>query len=68
MKSPFENFWLLLLALALLLAMALTLWLGGEKSRHGYGWLLISDPPAHGRPVSTGYPRDCQAQMPPYML
>lgn len=68
MKNPFENLWLLLLALALLLAMTLTLWFGGEKSRHGYGGLFVPDSPAQGRPVTTGYPRDCQAQMPPYML
>jgi hypothetical protein len=35
---------LILLVLALLCAMVITLWTGGSRSRHGYGYLLQPAP------------------------
>lgn len=40
MKFSGDRLLLILLALALVLAMLLTLWLGGNRSQHGYGSLL----------------------------
>jgi hypothetical protein len=70
--------WLILLILIalLLLGMLLTLLGGGERSRHGYGQRHLpgatspesrSATAAHF-PLCTGYPLNCQAEMPPYIL
>jgi len=59
-----ENFWLILLLCALLLAMLLTLFWGGDHSRHGYGFQR----PTQGRPLSTGRPRARHPQIPPQRL
>jgi len=40
MKFSGDRILLILLGLALILAMLLTLWLGGNRSQHGYGSLL----------------------------
>lgn len=43
MKFSRDRLILLVLALALLAAMVITLWVGGNRSRHGYGYVPHSD-------------------------
>lgn len=42
MKFSQDRLILLVLALALLAAMVITLWVGGNRSRHGYGFVPLS--------------------------